>query len=91
MGVGWPTRLLASAQLGVPAAVVSVGLQSGILAPGQGAAIVGAAALSIGVAAVGAYRLGPTAACGVPEPVARTSGNAPNSPRGPSPIGFAAR
>jgi Kef-type K+ transport system membrane component KefB len=55
--VGWPTGLLASAQLGVPAAIASVGLDSGVLDPGQAAAIVAAAALMVGGAAVGAARL----------------------------------
>lgn len=54
---GWATGLLASAQLGVPAAVTSVGLASGALKPGQGAAVVAAALVSVGVAAYGASRL----------------------------------
>jgi Kef-type K+ transport system membrane component KefB len=50
--------LLAAAEMGVPSAVASLGLASNALRPGQGAAIVGAAALSLGFASVGAIRLG---------------------------------
>ncbi|MDP9337108.1 MAG: cation:proton antiporter, partial [Actinomycetota bacterium] len=50
--------LLAAAEMGVPSAVASLGLATGALRPGQAAAIMGAAALSMGVAAVGAARLG---------------------------------
>lgn len=50
--------LLASAQLGVPAAVASVGLSTGALDPGQAAGIVAAAGCSIAVAAYGAGRIG---------------------------------
>src|SRR4029077_1180977 len=50
--------LLATAAMGVPAAIVAIGLPAGQLRPGQAAAIVGAAAVSLAVAAVGAYRIG---------------------------------
>ena len=50
--------LLAAAEMGVPSAVASLGLASGALRPGQAAAIVGAAALSLAVTSVGAIRLG---------------------------------
>jgi Kef-type K+ transport system membrane component KefB len=50
--------LLAAAEIGVPSAIASLGLATGALEPGQAAAIMGAAALSLGVAAVGAARLG---------------------------------
>jgi Kef-type K+ transport system membrane component KefB len=46
--------LVASAQLGVPSAVATIGLASGALRPGQAAAIIGAAAASLAVAAIGA-------------------------------------
>ena len=52
--------LVASAQLGVPAAVASIGLTTGALRPGQAAAIVSAAAASLAVAALGAWRAGLT-------------------------------
>jgi Kef-type K+ transport system membrane component KefB len=55
--MGPPAGLIASAQLGVPSAIVSVGLTSGTLAPGQGAAIITAAIASVGVSAAGAARL----------------------------------
>jgi Kef-type K+ transport system membrane component KefB len=45
--------LVATAQLGVPAAVASVGLSTGVLRAGQGAAVIGAAAVSLFVASVG--------------------------------------
>lgn len=54
---GWPSGLVATAQLGVPSAVVTLGLQSGTLGPGQGAAIMAASAGSVGLAALGAIRL----------------------------------
>jgi Kef-type K+ transport system membrane component KefB len=46
--------LVSSAQLGVPAAVVALGLVEEVVSPGQGAAIVVAALLSVGVCATGA-------------------------------------
>ena len=49
--------LAATATLGVPAAVVELGLANGRVDAGQGAAIVAAALASIGVAAVGVSRL----------------------------------
>ena len=45
--------LIASAQLGVPAAVVTVGLQDEVLTAAQGAAIITAALASLVVAALG--------------------------------------
>jgi Kef-type K+ transport system membrane component KefB len=48
--------LLASAQLGVPAAIVALGLQDGVITPAQGAAIVAAAIISLAVSSVGAAR-----------------------------------
>jgi hypothetical protein len=50
--------LLATAQLGVPAAVVSLGLSERVLKPGQGSAIVVAALGSLAVCSWGAAILG---------------------------------
>jgi Kef-type K+ transport system membrane component KefB len=49
--------LVATAQLGVPAAVVALGLAKGILNPGQGAAVIVAALASVGACAAGAALL----------------------------------
>jgi Kef-type K+ transport system membrane component KefB len=49
--------LVSSAQLGVPAAVVALGLSEGIINPGQGAAIIAASLVSLGVCAGGAALL----------------------------------
>jgi Kef-type K+ transport system membrane component KefB len=46
--------LLAAAELGVPSAVAAVGLANNALTPGQAAAIVGTAAVSLAVASLGA-------------------------------------
>ncbi len=54
---GTAAGLLASAQLGVPAAVTTVGLSTGQLTAGQGAAVVTAAMVSVGIAAAGAAML----------------------------------
>jgi Kef-type K+ transport system membrane component KefB len=45
--------LIVTAQLGVPAAVVKLGLTDGVLKAGQGAAIIVAALVSLGVCAAG--------------------------------------
>lgn len=52
--------LLAAAEMGVPSAVASLGLATNALRPGQGAAIIAAAAMSLAVASLGATRLGLT-------------------------------
>jgi len=49
--------LVATAQMGVPAALVAVGLTTRILSPGQAAAVLAATLVSVGVMAVGARRL----------------------------------
>jgi Kef-type K+ transport system membrane component KefB len=49
--------LLASAQLGVPAAIVALGLPARVITPAQGAAIVAASLLSLTVCGTGAARL----------------------------------
>ena len=48
-----PPALIATAQLGVPAAVVALGLQQEVLTPAQGAAIITAALGSLGIATLG--------------------------------------
>lgn len=47
------TGLIVTAQLGVPAAVAKLGLSEGVLRPGQGAAIILGALVSLGVCATG--------------------------------------
>ncbi len=54
MRMPWPAGLLASAQLGLPAGVVALGLTEGLLTPGEGAAIVAAAVVTLGVSSIGA-------------------------------------
>jgi hypothetical protein len=54
----YTSGLLAAAEMGVPAAVASLGLATNALRPGQAAAIVGAAILSLAATSVGAIRLG---------------------------------
>ena len=49
--------LIATGQMGVPAALVAVGLQTRLLTPGQSAAILAATLVSVGVMAVGARLL----------------------------------
>lgn len=50
---GPPAALAATAQLGVPAGVVAIGLAEGVITPGQGGAIILAALASIGVCTLG--------------------------------------
>lgn len=57
LGLGAPSGLVASAQLGVPSAIALIGLDRGLLDPGQGAAIMLAAAGSVGLSAIGAILL----------------------------------
>jgi len=57
MRMPWPAGLLASAQLGLPAGVVALGLTEGVITPGQGAAIVAAAVVTLGVVSIGAAML----------------------------------
>ena len=51
------TGLLASAQLGVPAAIVALGLSAHVITAAQGAAIIAASMISLGVCAAGAALL----------------------------------
>ena len=52
------TGLLATAQLGVPSAVATLGLATGLLQPGQAAAVLTAVLASLGACAIGASMLG---------------------------------
>ena len=56
-GQGLPAALAATAQLGVPAGVVAIGLADGVITPGQGGAIILAALASIGICTLGVGRL----------------------------------
>ncbi len=58
------TGLLATAQLGVPSAIATLGLATGTLTPGQAAAVLAAALLSLLVCASGSLLLGPSAPIG---------------------------
>lgn len=70
--------LVASAQMGVPAAVVSVGLDAGLLTRGEGAAVMGAALVSVAVYSIGIRRLGPAR----PTPVLAATPGAAEASRG---------
>ncbi len=56
-GVPWSLAALSSAQIGVPAAAVSIGLASGSLSAGQAAAVMCGALITIVVAAIAAARI----------------------------------
>ena len=56
-GLPLSAALLAAAQLGVPVGAVTVGTQLGVLAPGEGAALLLGALLTVGVSAVAGRRL----------------------------------
>jgi hypothetical protein len=56
LGQPLPLALLAGAQLGVPVAAVTIGQRAGLLAPGEGGAILGAALVSLAVTAWAAQR-----------------------------------
>ena len=70
-----PLALLASAQLGVPVAAVTLGTQNHTLVPGEGGAILAAALVTVGVAsaagAIAAARQPPQATAAVPTDPAR--------------------
>jgi len=57
MRMPWPAGFLASAQLGLPAGVVALGLTEGLVTPGQGAAVVASAVVTLGVSSIGAAML----------------------------------
>jgi hypothetical protein len=69
--------LLASAQLGLPAGVVSLGLIERILTAGQGAAIVASALITLGASSLGAVLLSRAAG---PPPSAPVPAAAPGNP-----------
>ena len=73
MRMPWPTGLLASAQLGLPAGVVSLGLTEHILTAGQGAAIVASALITLGASSLGAVLLSRAAGPPPPAPVPATA------------------
>ena len=77
MRMPWGTGLLASAQLGLPAGVVSLGLTEGILTAGEGAAIIASALITLGASSAGAVLLSRTAG---PTPPAPAPAAAPSSP-----------
>jgi Kef-type K+ transport system membrane component KefB len=54
----YTSGLLAGAALGVPSAIATIGLAAKVLQPGQAAAIVGAAVVSLAATSAGAIRLG---------------------------------
>lgn len=62
--------LLADAQMGVPAAVAALGLQRGLLTPGQAAAVIVAALVSLVACSGGAVLLSSKA--GAPKAAAAT-------------------
>jgi Kef-type K+ transport system membrane component KefB len=67
MRMPWPAGMLASAQLGLPAGVVALGLAEHVLTSGEGAAIVASAVITLGVSSLGAVLLSRSLA---PAPVA---------------------
>jgi Kef-type K+ transport system membrane component KefB len=71
--------LLASAQLGVPAAIVALGLPEHVVTPTQGAAIVTASIISVAVCSVGAAMLARRSKTGSEQP-----GNRETTPARPS-------
>ncbi len=77
MRMPWGSGLLASAQLGLPAGVVALGLAERILTPGQGAAIVASALISLGVSSFGAVLLSREAGPPPPAPVPASAAGSP--------------
>jgi len=60
--------LLATAQLGVPSAIIALGLPAHVITQDQAAAILAAAVLSLPICAAGAARLAASGAAGPPAP-----------------------
>jgi hypothetical protein len=60
--------LLASAQLGVPSAIVALGLSAHVITSAEGAAIITAAGLSLAVCSVGAALTASRAKAALPRP-----------------------
>ena len=67
------TGLIVTAQLGVPAAVVKLGLSERVLHPGQGAAIILAALCSLGTCAIGTSMAKPASPSQREPPPAKTA------------------
>ena len=67
------TGLIVTAQLGVPAAVVKLGLSERVLHPGQGAAIILAALCSLGTCAIGTSMAKPASPSQREPPSAKTA------------------
>jgi Kef-type K+ transport system membrane component KefB len=89
LGQPLPLALLASAQLGVPVAAVALGAHNSLLAPGEGGAILGAAVLTLGVAAVAgaiAQRTEVTPAAAVLPPPREPEPAAPVAKATPKPV-----
>lgn len=72
LGQPLPLAVLACAQLGVPVAATALGERGGLLQPGEGGAILGAAVLTLAVAAVGGVYAKRAASAATPATV-RTS------------------
>jgi Kef-type K+ transport system membrane component KefB len=77
MRMPFGSGLLASAQLGLPAGVVALGLAERILKPGEGAAIVASALISLGVSSLGAALLARAPGPPPPAPVSAPAAGAP--------------
>jgi Kef-type K+ transport system membrane component KefB len=73
-----PLAVLATAQLGVPVAAVTLGTGNKLLAPGEGGAILGAAVLTLGVAAI-AGAVARRSSTGQSAAPAATTGEAPET------------
>jgi len=71
--------LLASAQLGVPAAIVALGLPEHVITSAQGAAIIAASLISLAVCSIGAAALTPRAQKPSPPPADSRPTPAPSS------------
>ena len=65
-GLSWTQSVLASGQLGVPVAAATLGIQTGTLAPGEDAAIILGALVTVAACAVAAARVGRTGLAGRP-------------------------
>jgi Kef-type K+ transport system membrane component KefB len=68
IGLPLASGLAATSMMGLPIAVVSIGLNEGFLHPGQGAAIIAAALLSLVVSSLGVIKLSKYSAQEVPPP-----------------------
>lgn len=80
VGQPLPLAILAGAQLGVPVAAVTIGTKDHLLVPGEGAAIIAAAMISIAVTSLAAARAvrqgsGPAVAAADPPAQASTDGH----------------